>query len=269
MRPYGPPHEPGRTPPEGSRRPRPGVRRRTRFGRLPRAVRRLWGGARGALPAALVLALLLPVVVATAGPARAAGYRYWSYWYKDRGAAADDRWVYATRGPSQTRPGDGSVQGFRFAVSDDSKDAQQPRGSHDFATVCADTPARPDTKRVALVLDFGTAADAPRGERPPKPRTACVRTDTAASTADLLAEVAKPLRYDTNLLLCGIAGYPRTGCGEQVSDTGADGEDGGTSAGDGGASSGHGIPSAGVLVGVAAVAVIGGAALWRSRRRRS
>ncbi|WP_188114205.1 SCO2322 family protein [Streptomyces apricus] len=228
-------------------------------------------------PAPLVLLVLVPAlllaVLGAAGQARAAGYRYWSFWDRD---AAAGTWVYATQGPSTARPSDGDVQGFRFSVSEDAKDAAKPRGKAGFAAICAGTPAREGTKRVGLVLDFGTAADAPAGSTPPdpNPRTACARVGEDATTADALASVAGPLRYDTNALLCAIAGYPRTGCGEPVADDrrpsspspGTDGASAGRASGDGG--SGNGGPSVGLLTGAAAVAVLGGAAIWQARRRR-
>ncbi|MEH0511659.1 SCO2322 family protein [Streptomyces sp. B21-106] len=213
-------------------------------------------------------------VVGAAGPARAAGYRYWSFW--DR---AGDRWTYATQGPSTARPADGDVQGFRFAVSADSQDASQPRGAASFAAICARTPAEDGAKRVALVLDFGTAADAPGGETPPapSPRTACARVSSDATTAEALAAVAKPLRYDANALLCAIAGYPETGCGEQVATDGS--TDGSTSGSTGGTQppapqpkaggDGSSGPSLGVYGGAAAVAVLAAAAVWQARRRGS
>jgi hypothetical protein len=200
---------------------------------------------------ALALAPALLVLLG-GGPAQAAGYRYWSFWERDGG-----HWSYATEGPSTARPADGDVQGFRFAVSEDSQDATKPRGTTDFAAICAGTPARGGEKRVALVLDFGTKADAPAGETPPAPRTACARVPGDATTADALAAVAKPLRYDTNALLCAIAGYPQKGCGEQVSPSR-------TAA----PRTTHHGPSVGVFAGVAAVAVLGAAALWQARRRR-
>ncbi|WP_405545517.1 SCO2322 family protein [Streptomyces phaeochromogenes] len=222
-----------------------------------------------------VLCLLL-AVLGTAGQAQAVGYRYWSFW--DRDSTADtadtaDTWVYATQGPSTARPSDGDVQGFRFSVSEDSKDSAKPRGAADFATICAKTPAREGSKRVGLVLDFGTAADAPSGSTPPSPRTACALIDDDATTADALAAVAKPLRYDTNALLCAIAGYPTTGCGEPVADDRPK-----TSASPGteaksnpseGKGNGDGGPSVGLLAGIAAVAALGAAATWQARRRRN
>ncbi|MFI9490682.1 SCO2322 family protein [Streptomyces halstedii] len=220
--------------------------------------------------AVLLLLVAAALTVLGAGSAQAAGYRYWSFWEGGTGTT----WTYATQGPSLARPDDGSVQGFRFAVSEDSQDAARPRRAPDFAAICAGTPAQDGRKRVALVIDAGTAADAPDGEAPPAPRTACARVAPDASTAQALASVAKPLRYDSSAMLCAISGYPRSGCGEQVSgDTGAgkstapagspDASPSAARSGDGG-----GGPSAGVLAGGLAVLVLGAAAVLRARRRR-
>ena len=231
---------------------------------------------------ALLVPVLLLAVLGTAGHAQAVGYRYWSFWDRASGSGADDTggtgdtWLYATQGPSMARPSDGDVQGFRFSVSEDSKRSAKPRGEAGFAAICAKTPAREGTKRVALVLDFGTADDAPPGSAPPdrSPRTACARVDEDATTADALASVAKPLRYDTNALLCAIAGYPRTGCGEAVSGDAASGDRPKASAasprgeGSGDNGSAGGGPSVGLMAGIAAVVVLGAGATWQARRRR-
>ncbi|ESP97170.1 hypothetical protein EES44_08405 [Streptomyces sp. ADI96-15] len=217
---------------------------------------------------ALLLGLMLAVLVAA--PAQAAGYRYWSFWERE-----GSTWSYATQGPAQLRPDDGSVQGFRFAVSAEADASAAPRSKAAFAEICEDTEERDGRKRIALVLDFGTTADAPEGERPPKARTACASVAEDASTADALAAVAPPLRYDSSAMLCAIDGYPETGCGEQVSGArepsaqeSSDAASPGSEESDSGSASGGGGPSAGLLVGVGAVAVLGVAALWQSRRRR-
>ncbi|MFE9247764.1 SCO2322 family protein [Streptomyces sp. NPDC007088] len=211
---------------------------------------------------------LLTTLAGAAFPAHAAtGYRYWSFW--ERSGAA---WTYATRGPAISRPGDGSVEGFRFSVSEDSRDSARPRGTASFGRICADTPERADRKRIAVVLDFGTAADAPSGEIPPKPRTACARIDRDGSAADALAAVAKPLRYDASALLCAISGYPRTGCGEQV-DSGSGHREGGTrgpAPHDGAAHAGDGGdgPSVGLFAGIGVLVVLAAGTVWQTRRRR-
>jgi hypothetical protein len=231
---------------------------------------------RAPIAALLTTLLAASAVLFGAGGAEAAGYRYWSFW-----EGTGTSWAYATQGPSLLRPDDGTVQGFRFSVSEDSADADQPRRAPDFGAICADTPAKDGSKRVALVIDPGTAADAPDGEAPPALRTACAQVAPDASSAEALASVAKPLRYDSSAMICAITGYPRSGCGEQVSGDGGkkDGsgepsapaassapaaDDGdGVDDGDGG-----GGPSAGLLVGIGAVLLLGVAAVFQARRRR-
>lgn len=242
-------------------------------GRWARLRYRGGAGVRRAAALALLTALAAAVSLCAAGTAQAAGYRYWSFWEGD-----GSRWTYATQGPSLVRPGDGAVQGFRFSVSEDSGDAARPRRTPDFAAVCGDTPVKDGSKRVALVIDPGTAADAPAGERPPAPRTACARVAPDASTADALASVAKPLRYDSAALLCAISGYPVSGCGEQIAGDAGDAPPSTATAsgsatapvssaaapadGDGGG------PAVGVLAGIGAVLVLGAAGVLRARRRR-
>lgn len=205
---------------------------------------------------ATLLLLTAFLTLAAVGQAHAVGYRYWSFWQRD-GA----RWTYATEGPSTARPSDGDVQGFRFAVSRDSADATRPRGTADFGSICAKTPAKEGHKRVALVIDFGTATDAPSGEAPPRARTACAQVSPDATAAEALASVAKPLRYDTNALLCAIAGYPEKGCGEQVTTENKQRQETPrTTPTDGG-------PSLGLWAGAGAVVVLGAAAVWRARNR--
>jgi hypothetical protein len=209
---------------------------------------------------AALLSLVAGLLLATVSPAHATGYRYWSFW--DRTGTT---WTYATQGPSTAVPSDGDVQGFRFAVSEDSSDATKPRGSASFTGICADTPAREGRKRVALVLDFGTAADAPSGETPPAGRTECASVPRDATTAEALASVAEPLRYGTNALLCAVSGYPETGCGEPVAEHAENGEKG-TAAKKSASDSG---PSVGLFAGLAAIVVLGAAAAWQTRRRRN
>lgn len=209
-------------------------------------------------------ALVAALVLASAAPAHAGSYRYWSFWQQEKGS-----WAYATQGPASLRPEDGDVHGFRFAVSENSAEAARPRGDHDFASVCGGTRAEEGAKRVALVLDFGTRQDAPRGDNPPEPRTACAQVPSAATSAEALASVAKPLRYDSAAMLCAIGGYPRRGCGEQVADGGSGaGPSAGSEAPAAGAGGGATGPSGGVLAGVAAVLALGGAAVWQARRNR-
>ncbi|WP_079181066.1 SCO2322 family protein [Streptomyces sp. CB00316] len=227
----------------------------------------------GALLRTPIAALLTTLLAASAvllgaGGADAAGYRYWSFWEGE-----GKSWAYATQGPSLVRPDDGTVQGFRFAVGEDSSDADRPRRVPDFEAICASLPSKDGAKRVALVIDPGTAEDAPAGEKPPALRTACAQVPLDASSAEALASVAKPLRYDSSAMICAISGYPKTGCGEQVSGDGsrkpAEAPSATTSAPapDDGSGSGGG-PSAGLLLGIGAILLLGIAAVLQARRRR-
>ncbi|MGW4200687.1 SCO2322 family protein [Streptomyces sp. NPDC004726] len=220
----------------------------------------------------LLLALGVALTVVGAGPAQAAGYRYWSFWQSGGGT-----WTYATEGPATARPADGSVNGFRFSVSEDSSDAARPRSAPDFEAICGGTPPKSGQKRVALVIDPGTAADAPDGETPPAGRSVCARVAKDATTAEALALVAKPLRYNSEALLCAISGYPAEGCGEQISgsrstattteSTGNTDKADGTRQADGSGSE-DGGPSIGVAAGAAAILALVAAAVWQSRRRK-
>ncbi|MFI5765606.1 SCO2322 family protein [Streptomyces sp. NPDC051563] len=229
--------------------------------RRPRPVRPV----RPALVAG-VLGILLTLLAAS--PALASTYRYWSFW-----DGAGGTWAYATQGPSSMRPADGSVQGFHFVVSKDAADqAAPPRTAPDFAAICSATAPVTGKKRIALVIDFGTPAEAQAGETPPQdaPRTACAQVGPDATTAEALAEVAKPLRYNSAALLCAVSGYPKQGCGEPLADTSA-APSGATPDATPPAASGDsgGGPSAGLLAGIAAVAALAAAAVWQSRRRRT
>ncbi|GAA1923192.1 SCO2322 family protein [Streptantibioticus ferralitis] len=213
--------------------------------------------------ALLAVPLLAATVLLTAGPAQADGYRYWSFWGRD-----GSEWTYAQTGPATTKPSDGDIEGWRFAVSADSASAAKPRGDAEFSRICANTETKDGMKRIALVLDFGTQGDAPSGGTPPPAHTACAQVPQDASAADALAAVAKPLRYNSAGMVCAIAGYPQSGCGEQVTSGGNSRRTPAPSASAQPSESGNG-PSLGVFAGIAAVVVLGAAALWQTRRRRS
>ncbi|MCX4980628.1 SCO2322 family protein [Streptomyces sp. NBC_00572] len=227
--------------------------RRTRQARRNRS--RVAGAAAGAL-------LTLTAVAAAAAPAQAAGYRYWSFWESDGGKP----WAYATQGPATARPADGDAIGFRFAISNGTNDTSLPSVAPDFSGICAGVEKKDGTKRIAVVVDFGGPADAPPGETPPEKlaKVGCAQVREDATGAEALATVAKPLRYDSAAMLCGIAGYPARGCGEPVGEQApaSAAPSASASAGEGG-----GGPSLGVLVGGAAVLALGGAAIWKARRR--
>ncbi|ARQ72542.1 hypothetical protein CAG99_21260 [Streptomyces marincola] len=231
---------------------------------------------RAAGRAAVLCGLLLAGAGLAPGAAADDGrYRYWSFWTWD---AAGEQWSYATQGPGTLRPGGGDVLGFRFAESGGSADTSAPRAAGDFAGLCgtaadgdADAEDGAGGERVALVIDFGTAQDAPDGAPPPASRTECAPLPEGATAAEVLAEVAEPLRYDAAALLCAIAGYPARGCADEVGDE-ADSGDADATDGDadgGGDGGGAGGSALAVLAGAGAVAALATAAVVRARRRES
>lgn len=222
---------------------------------------------RAARAAVCAVALLLAVLPVTTAAAEPGSYRYWAFWERSGNDEDGKDWSYATKGPSVLRPGDGTVLGFRFALSEDSDDAAEPRGDVEFDAVCEGTEAKKDRKRVAIRIDFGTAEDTPGRAHPPKARTACAQVAEDASAAEALAAVTDRLRYNSDALLCAIDGYPRQGCGEAVSDDKASGD--GSDRDDGGDQGDGGLgPVAGIGAGAAAVAVLATAAVRQTRRRR-
>lgn len=167
-------------------------------------------------PFRVVFAVLLAAVMAalTTAPAHAVAYRYWGFYQLSDGA-----WVYAQKGPDQTTPADGSVEGWRFAVGDESA-TRFPRAVLTFEAVCAATPATAGNKRVGLVVDFGRTADAEDATTPPEPKALCAVVPANATSADVL-RTAGELRSDKGLI-CAVDGYPATGCGGEVKEVSAE-----------------------------------------------
>ena len=151
----------------------------------------------------LVVALLLP-----AAAANAAAYRFWGY-YQLNGTT----WQFATKGPAETNPADGSVEGWRFALSGEN-DARMPRATPMFDDICGDTEASTGEKRVAVVIDYGRAADNADNAEPPAAVGRCAVVATAATGLEVLSEVAD-VRTDKSLI-CGVDDFPATGCGDEV-----------------------------------------------------
>jgi MYXO-CTERM domain-containing protein len=151
----------------------------------------------------MALAVILP-----AAAADAAAYRYWGY-YQLSGTT----WSCATKGADQTTPADGSVDGWRFAVGTEDT-SRFPRATPTFDQVCGTNTAGADEKRVAVVIDYGRTADTADNSQPPAAVGRCAVVATSATGLEVLAKVAE-VRSD-KALICGIDGFPATGCGDEV-----------------------------------------------------
>jgi hypothetical protein len=166
---------------------------------------------------ALLALLLLPVLTglllaAGAGTANAAnGYKYWNYFH-----VQGSKFVFATTGASDYTPKDGAVEAYRYGLSS-AADGLPPRTdptTYTFDDLCAGTKATSGEKRVGVLLDYGTAADAAGGEQPPKPRGACATVPTNANGQQVLGAVADVRTQQS--LTCGIDGYPVKSCAVTV-----------------------------------------------------
>ena len=151
------------------------------------------------------------VVTGTAGTAHAAdGFRYWNYFHLEDGS-----WAFSQVGAGDYNPKDGAVEGYRFGTSL-TADGIPPRADLaevNFDTVCEGTDAAAGEKRVAVVIDYGTEADAD-GTTPPDPRAECAVVADDANGQQVISSVAD-VRAEKGLT-CALDGYPVKGCGEPV-----------------------------------------------------
>ncbi len=166
---------------------------------------------RGAAVLTALFATLAVLGTWGAAPADATSYRFWAYWL-----GGDSDWSFSSQGASR-RPADGTVDGWRFAVSEASSSSTPPRHTPSFGRICESTDAVDGSKRVGLVVDFGTTADAPDGETPAGLISTCVVAPADANGYEVLDLASVQLRTDSGLI-CGLNGYPATECGAVVAD---------------------------------------------------
>jgi hypothetical protein len=157
---------------------------------------------------ALVFVQLVPISSANAADK---GWRYWGYYQAAPGAT---KWTAAMTGPTVDIE-DGAVEGWSFVFSSDDIPSTPPMVKPNFASICGKTKADKDTKRIGLVIDFGSKVYAPKGEKVRKPITTCVRTAKTSQGIDVLGMVMK-VRAAKSGLICGLNGYPAKECGAEI-----------------------------------------------------
>lgn len=155
-----------------------------------------------AVVATIILAL------GAALPAAADAFRYWGFYQLTDGA-----WTFAITGAGENVPADGTVEGWRFAVAGEDS-SRVPRAEVTFDQLCGAVEAGADEKRVGVVVDYGTSEDAPEGSQPPAHRGDCAVVPAEATSTDVLTAVLDA-RVEGGLV-CGVGGYPGTGCGDPV-----------------------------------------------------
>ena len=162
----------------------------------------------------LLTALLsVSAVLAGAGPSYAEdGFRYWNYSH-----LKGDTFEFAQTGPGDFTPKDGDVEGWRFGTSTVTTGIA-PRAdlaTVNFDTVCGDFETATGEKRVAVLVDYGTAADAD-GTEIPEPVAECAVVPENANGQQTLESVVD-LRTDQSMI-CALDGYPAKGCGDPGGD---------------------------------------------------
>lgn len=164
-----------------------------------------------------LLALVVPVLAAaglvltTSAPAHAeSGYRYWNYAHLQ-----GEEWTFADTGPGDFTPEDGAVEGWRYGTSTVSQGIfpRADLAEVSFDAVCEGAEAAEGEKRVAVLVDFGTAQDA-AGAEVPGPVAECAVVPADANGSQVLESVVD-VRAE-NGMTCALDGYPAQGCGEQV-----------------------------------------------------
>ncbi|GAB3982780.1 hypothetical protein GCM10029978_087450 [Actinoallomurus acanthiterrae] len=190
--------------------------------------------------------------------ARADAVAFWGYWQ-----AKGDKWAFATTGPAQAHPKDGAVEGWRFAKSSGNT-GTPPRDKPDFAAICSPASAPAGKKRVAVVVDFGDAADAPKDQHPQAAVRNCATVPEAATGTDVLTAAGLRTQADKSGLICAIDAFGPCGSPARITlhataSPAAGKKDKG----------GSGTP-VGLYAGVGLVVIVaagGGAVAWRRSRR--
>jgi hypothetical protein len=163
-------------------------------------------------PSLFVLTLLASQLIPVASASAAdKGWRYWGYYQAAPGAT---KWTAAMTGPTVDIE-DGAVEGWSFVFSSEDIPSTPPSVKPNFASICAKTKADKDTKRIGLVIDFGSQAYAPKGEKVKKTITTCVRTAKTSQGIDVLGMAIK-VRAAKSGLICGLNGYPAKECGLEI-----------------------------------------------------
>ncbi|MDZ7577411.1 MAG: SCO2322 family protein [Candidatus Nanopelagicales bacterium] len=162
--------------------------------------------------AATVALLLCASLIAPAASAADQGYRFWSFWSGDGSS-----WQPLSTGAGDHKLADRAVFGAKLVVTGDSlQPSDAPGQPPNYDTLCPDSSGGTGI-HVALVIDFGSKVDAPKGEKPPASQTDCL-TLPESSTAAAALQAAASVRAGEGGMICGINGYPATECSVAVAE---------------------------------------------------
>lgn len=158
-----------------------------------------------------LIAALISLSLTPSADAASKGWRYWGYY---QAAAKSTTWKAAMTGPT-VDIADGSVEGWIFTFSSDDIPSTPPSVKPSFSSICGNTKAVKGLKRIGLVIDFGSQAYAPKGEKVKKTIVRCVLTAKDSQGLDVLAQEINVRQADSGLI-CGFNGYPARECGVEI-----------------------------------------------------
>lgn len=160
----------------------------------------------------IALAIALSALFFAGSPAAADDYRYWSFY-----VGQDNAWTFAPTGPADNALADRDVNGWQFGIFG-AEGGAMPGQAPSFADLCPSLESAGESQgqlRIAVVIDAGTAAEAPTGETPIEDRVECLLLPEGANSFQALAKAAD-VRQE-NGMVCGLDGYPATECAPIVS----------------------------------------------------
>jgi hypothetical protein len=160
----------------------------------------------------LTISMMLASISTPANAAAEKGWRYWGYFQAAPGATS---WSYAQTGPAGSTPKDGAVEGWRYSFSSDTVDTGNPTLKPNFKATCSGVKAAAGMVRVAVVVDFGLRAIAPKGETVPQTIRQCVSVKAGTNGLDILNKVV-PVRASAEGFVCGLNSFPAKECSTEI-----------------------------------------------------
>ena len=165
-----------------------------------------------AMIALLTLNTLNTTALAATTPKGEKGWRYWGYFQAAPGA---NSWSYAQTGPAAFIAKEGAVEGWRFSFSSDTVDTGSPALKPNFKATCAGVKVQSGYVRVAVVVDFGPRAIAPKGESVQQTIRQCAVVKAGSNGLEILKQVV-PIRTDSSGFVCGLNNYPAKECSTEI-----------------------------------------------------
>lgn len=165
------------------------------------------------LSALVLIGAMTPANAAT--PTTPNGEKGWRYWGYFQAAPGSNTWSYAETGPAGSTPKDGTVEGWRFSFSSNTVDTGSPALKPNFKATCSGVAAQSGMVRVAVVVDFGLRAIAPKGENVQPTIRQCVSVKAGSTGLDILNKVV-PVRTSSSGFVCGLNNFPAKECSTEI-----------------------------------------------------